>query len=177
MVDIKILGHEKVYVLNGGINEFEKIGGEVTAEETTVKKGNFEVKLQEELKVNMEYVKEKLYKDDTAIVDCRENARYRGEVEPVDKKAGHIPSALNYFWMDILNTHKDEMKLKSIQELKEYFKELNNYDEVIIYCGSGITACPVGLALNEAGIKHKLYAGSFSDWISYEDNKINTSLQ
>ena len=174
---LKYLGHEKVYVLNGGINEFEKIGGEVTTEETTAKKGTFEVKLQEELKVNMEYVKEKLYKDDTAIVDCRENARYRGEVEPVDKKAGHIPSALNYFWMDILNTHKDEMKLKSIQELKEYFKELNNYDEVIIYCGSGITACPVGLALNEAGIKHKLYAGSFSDWISYEDNKINTSLQ
>ena len=57
---LKYLGHEKVYVLNGGINEFEKIGGEVTAEETTVKKGNFEVKLQEELKVNMEYVKEKI---------------------------------------------------------------------------------------------------------------------
>ena len=124
----------------------------------------------------MEYVKERLHKDNIAIVDCRENARYRGEVEPVDKKAGHIPSALNYFWMDILNKNEDEMKLKSKEELKKYFKELNNYEEVIIYCGSGITASPVSLALNEIGIKHKLYAGSFSDWISYDDNEIETNL-
>ena len=67
---LKYLGHEKVYVLNGGINEFEKIGGEVTTEETTAKKGTFEVKLQEDLRVNMEYVKERLHKDNIAIVDC-----------------------------------------------------------------------------------------------------------
>lgn len=173
---LKYLGHEKVYVLNGGINEFEKIGGKVTTEESLVKKGNFQVKIQEDLRVSMQYVKERLYKDNIAIVDCRENTRYKGEVEPVDKKAGHIPGALNYFWMDILNKHEDKMKLKSIQELKEYFKQLNNYDEIIIYCGSGITACPISLALNELGIKHKLYTGSFSDWISYEDNEIETSL-
>ena len=56
------------------------------------------------------------------------------------------------------------------------FIKNNNYEEVIIYCGSGITASPVSLALNEAGIKHKLYAGSFSDWISYDDNEIETNL-
>ena len=68
------------------------------------------------------------------------------------------------------------MEIKSKEGLKKYFKELNNYKEVIIYCGSGITASPVSLALNEIGIKHKLYAGSFSDWISYDDNEIETNL-
>ena len=68
------------------------------------------------------------------------------------------------------------MELKSKEEFKKYFKELNNYEEVIIYCGSGITASPVSLVLNEIGIKHKLYAGSFSDWISYDDNEIETNL-
>ena len=48
------------------------------------------------------------------------------------------------------------------------------YDEVIVYCGSGITACPNSLAFSEVGIKHKLYAGSFSDWISYEENIVKT---
>lgn len=51
----------------------------------------------------MKYVKDRINNKKVALVDCRENARYKGEVEPVDKKAGHIPSALNYFWMDILD--------------------------------------------------------------------------
>ena len=48
----------------------------------------------------------------------------------------------------------------------------NKFDEVIVYCGSGITACPNSLALTEVGINHKVYTGSFSDWISYDDNKV-----
>ena len=52
-----------------------------------------------------------------------------------------------------------------------------DYDEVIVYCGSGITACPNSLALSEAGIRHKLYAGSFSDWISYDENMVETKQE
>ena len=122
----------------------------------------------------MEYVRERINKENIAIVDCRENGRYNGDFEPVDKKAGHIPSALNYFWMKILNNQDDKLTMKSKDELKELFSKLNNYDEVIIYCGSGITASPVSLALKEANIDHKLYAGSFSDWISYEENQVDT---
>lgn len=171
---LKYLGHKEVYVLDGGIDSFKEAGGKVTTNETTVKKGNFEVHLNEDMRVDMEYVKSRLHNKDIAIVDCREHRRYIGEFEPVDKRAGHIPSALNYFWMDILNKNDDKLTIKSDEDLKKHFKELNNYDEVIIYCGSGITASPVSLALNEANIPHKLYAGSFSDWISYDDNEVET---
>ena len=171
---LKYLGHNEVYVLNGGIKAFEEIGGKTTSESTSVKKGNFELNVNENIRVDMEYVRERLHKDNVVIVDCRENGRYNGEFEPVDKKAGHIPSALNYFWMNILDKQDDRLTMKKEEDLKEYFNKLNNYDEVIIYCGSGITASPVSLALTEANIDHKLYAGSFSDWISYEENKVDT---
>ena len=171
---LKYLGHNEVYVLNGGIKAFEEIGGKTTSESTSVKKGKFELNVNENMRVGMEYVRERLHKDNVVIVDCRENGRYNGEFEPVDKKAGHIPSALNYFWMNILDKQDDRLTMKKEEDLKKYFNKLNNYDEVIIYCGSGITASPVSLALTEANIDHKLYAGSFSDWISYEENKVDT---
>ena len=171
---LKYLGHDKVYVLNGGINIFKEIGGDVTSEENVSTKGNFKVNLNEDMRVDMEYVRQRINNENVALVDCREYKRYIGEFEPVDKKAGHIPNALNYFWMDILNKNEERLTIKSEEVLKDYFKELNNYDEVIIYCGSGITASPVSLALNEIKIPHKFYTGSFSDWISYEENQVDT---
>ena len=171
---LKYLGHKEVYILDGGINDFKEIGGELTCEVKKVKKGNFKINLQENMKVDMKYVKDRINNKKVALVDCRENARYKGEVEPVDKKAGHIPSALNYFWMDILDKNNDLLNIKSKESLKNHFKDLNNYEEVIIYCGSGITASPVSLALNVIEIPYKFYTGSISDWISYDENQVAT---
>jgi thiosulfate/3-mercaptopyruvate sulfurtransferase len=172
---LKYIGHKNAYVLDGGINEFIKIGGNTDNKIPTVNKGTFEININDSMRVDMTYVKERLYKDNIAIIDSREHKRYLGEFEPVDKRAGHIPSALNYFWMDILDKKDDCINLKSIDELKKHFSKLKDYDEVIVYCGSGVTACPNSLGLSEAGIKHKLYTGSFSDWVSYDDNKVNTT--
>ena len=74
--------------------------------------------------------------------------------------------------MDILNKKDEKINIKSVDELKEHFRDLTNYKEVIVYCGSGVTACPNSLALSEVGIEHKVYPGSFSDWISYDENEI-----
>lgn len=171
---LKYLGHDKVYVLNGGINEFKSIGGETTNEIPKTKIGNFEATVNNNMRVDMNYVKERLYNKDIAIIDSREHKRYLGEFEPVDKKAGHIPSAKNYFWMDVLNKDNEFITLKCLDDLKKHFDKLNDYKEVIVYCGSGITACPNSLALSEVGICHKVYPGSFSDWISYDENEIST---
>ncbi|WP_092925340.1 sulfurtransferase [Romboutsia hominis] len=170
---LKYLGHDKVYVLNGGINEFKSIGGEITNEIPKTKIGNFKATVNNNMRVDMNYVKERLYNKDIAIIDSREYKRYLGEFEPVDKKAGHIPSAKNYFWMDVLNKDNEFINLKCLDDLKRHFEKLNDYKEIIVYCGSGITACPNSLALSEVGICHKVYPGSFSDWISYDENEVS----
>lgn len=171
---LKYLGHKEVYVLNGGIEAFKSVGGEVTSDVEPIEKSEFKVNVNKDMIVDMEYVKDRIDNERVAIVDSRENKRYIGEFEPVDKRAGHIPGALNYFWMDILDKAEDGFTIKSQDKLKELFNKLNDYDEVIVYCGSGVTACPNSLALTEAGVNHKLYAGSYSDWISYEENTVDT---
>jgi thiosulfate/3-mercaptopyruvate sulfurtransferase len=115
-------------------------------------------------------VKKKLDHPDTILIDSRENARFFGEFEPIDSVAGHIPSAKNYFWKDVLN---EEGRWKEREELITHFSEVPLSKEVIVYCGSGVSACPNILALKEAGYSNvKLYAGSWSDWISYPTNPV-----
>ena len=86
----------------------------------------------------------------------------------MDKKAGRIPSALSYPWTDLIK----DGEIISKEELKENFEDLKKYDEVIVYCGSGVTATVDYLLMEEVGLEPKLYLGSFSDWISYDENEI-----
>ncbi len=65
-------------------------------------------------------------------------------------------------------------RFKSEDELKEHFKALNNYKEIVLQCGSGIDACGNFIVLDELGFKPKLYVGSWSDWVSYEDSAVAT---
>ena len=115
-------------------------------------------------------VKNKLHHPDTILIDSRENPRYLGEFEPIDSVAGHIPGAKNYFWKDVLN---EEGRWKEREELITHFSKVPSTKEVIVYCGSGVSACPNILALTEARYSNvKLYAGSWSDWISYPTNPV-----
>ena len=90
-----------------------------------------------------------------------------GKAEPMDAVAGHIKGALNYPWTDLIDNNKIEA-----DKLEEKFKDLKTYDEIIIHCGSGITGTVAMILLDEVGIKSKLYAGGYSDWVSYEDNEV-----
>lgn len=117
----------------------------------------------------------------TIIIDSREHRRYAGLEEPIDSKAGHIPGAVNYFWQDVL---QENGSFKSKEGLQQHFAKLveaspSGYDTpIIVYCGSGVSACPNVLALIEAGFTNvKLYAGSWSDWILYEGNPIATGKE
>lgn len=104
------------------------------------------------------------------LIDARSFERYRGIVEPIDKVAGHIPTAQNFDW-EQLKTEKGLMTSKEAESLLLNFPK----DETIVtYCGSGVTASPLTIALLENG-RHqtKLYTGSYSDWI--QTNEIETS--
>ena len=102
------------------------------------------------------------------LLDARDGARYRGETEPIDPRAGHIPGATSAPFSGNLGSDRTFL---SAAELRARYGALGVDDaeprEVIAYCGSGVTACHTILALRVAGIADaRLYAGSWSDWCS-----------
>jgi thiosulfate/3-mercaptopyruvate sulfurtransferase len=103
---------------------------------------------------------------DVPLLDARAGERYRGEKEPVDPKAGHVPGAVSAPWSENLGP---DGRFKSPQELRERFAELGVGGEkgAVVYCGSGVNATHDLLAMELAGLKNgRLYAGSWSDWSS-----------
>jgi len=169
---LKYLGHENVYVLDGGFKNWLKADFPVTADIPTFKREDLRLSLRFELLATYEEVKAAVAKQDKVLIDSREAKRYLGLEEPIDKKAGHIPGALNKPWMEGLRGGRYLPNSVQMQR----FSDLDLNQPIIVYCGSGVTAVPNFLALKQAGFKNvKLYVGSFSDWISYEENKIESS--
>ncbi|WP_152395723.1 sulfurtransferase [Paenibacillus guangzhouensis] len=124
--------------------------------------------------IHIDELRQEMTKSGVLLIDSREAPRYRGEVEPIDAVAGHIPGALNAFWKESLD---GQGLWRSADEQKVRFVKLgaDQAETIIVYCGSGVSACPNVIALQEAGYKNvRLYAGSWSDWISYEGNPIAT---
>jgi len=101
------------------------------------------------------------------IIDARAAERYRGEVEPIDRVAGRIPTARNRFFKANLNS---DLTMRPARELREEFEQLLGAmppSDVVHQCGSGVTACANLLAMEHAGlVGSKLYVGSWSEWIS-----------
>jgi thiosulfate/3-mercaptopyruvate sulfurtransferase len=105
------------------------------------------------------------------LVDSRAPERYRGDVEPLDPVAGHIPGAVNLPWNETLD---EQGRLRPRAALAERYRGLRGGD-VVVYCGSGVTACANLLAMEEAGVPDaRLYPGSWSDWCSYPENPVAT---
>jgi thiosulfate/3-mercaptopyruvate sulfurtransferase len=173
---LKYLGHEETYVLDGGYEAWTKAGYEVSAEEPLPTARTFVPQPKADWLVGVEEVREASGGKEAAIlVDSRDKNQYLGLEALFDPVAGHIPGAVNYFWKDALAADGSWLPT---EELKERFAGVADSQEVIVYCGSGISACPNVLALSEAGIRNvKLYAGSWSDWISYEENPIATGAE
>ncbi len=163
---LRYLGHEQVAVLNGGFNGWVASNYPVTDNIPFKGNGKFTPQLQTHMIVDRETVKNRKDLPQTALIDSRESDRYQGIREPIDKIAGHIPGAINYPWKEVTNS--DGYLLPQQQQYNRW-SELENNQEIIVYCGSGVTACVNLLSLESAGIhKAKLYPGSWSDWISYE---------
>src|SRR6185295_5851008 len=100
------------------------------------------------------------------VLDARAAERYRGEVEPIDPRAGHIPGAKSAPFTGNLSSGTAPVFLPA-QALRERYAALGAEGrEAIVYCGSGVTACHDLLALAVAGLRGRLYAGSWSEWSS-----------
>lgn len=159
---LRYMGHESVAVLNGGWPAWLDAKLPVQPGEETRQRGNFLGAPRTDWLITVDQIPAV-----RLLVDSRDPVRYRGESEPLDKAAGHIPGAINHFWKQNL----DENGLfKSPDLLHDEFREFLgsiNPEEAVFYCGSGVTACHNLLAGAYAGLPPSgLYAGSWSDWCS-----------
>lgn len=163
---LKYLGHEAVAVLNGGLQGWQRQGYELSADIPTATTGQFTPHPHPDWLVDIDYVRQ--HKDEAGVllIDSRSPERYRGETEPIDPVAGTIPGSENYFWKAVAD---DAGQMRSLAELVQHWQALDQADEVIVYCGSGVTACVNLLSLAIAGKPQgKLYVGGWSDWCSYQ---------
>ncbi|MGV3465861.1 MAG: sulfurtransferase [Heyndrickxia sp.] len=163
------MGHTNVYILDGGYTKWVQSGKRVTQEVPTFDKKSFTMDIQHNMLSSYDDVKENTLSQTAILIDSRARNRYLGLEEPIDKKPGHIPGAINVVWEEgFLNG-----SWKSAEKQRERFADIDLEKPIIVYCGSGITATPNFIALKEAGYKNvKLYAGSYSDWVSYEENSV-----
>lgn len=162
---LRWVGHEAVAVLDGGFAKWKAEGRPLTAEVPRVPHSRYPVRLHADRVVGIGFVEQHLH--DALLLDARSPERFRGEKEPIDPIAGHIPGAKNRFNLD---NNAPDGTFKSAEQLRRDFLEVlgdRPAEDVVNYCGSGVSACHNLLAMEIAGLKGaKLYAGSWSDWIS-----------
>lgn len=163
-------GHEHVYLLNGGYNEWAEKQFPLTDDEPAVKKGTFNLNVKHEIVADVSEVEKAASGNQSAcLIDSRDYSRYIGDHEPIDRVPGHIPGAINSEWVNSF----ENGKLLDPDEQSKRFSTWDKKQPLIVYCGSGVTACPNFIALKQAGFTDvKLYPGSYSDWVSYDHHEI-----
>jgi thiosulfate/3-mercaptopyruvate sulfurtransferase len=157
---LRHVGHDAVAVLDNGLAGW---AGPLETGSPPVPRGDF-VAGDPRTAMTLDYEEVRRLPGDAVLLDARQAARYRGEIEPVDPRAGHIPGARSAPWAGNL---AESGRLRSPGELRRRFRELGVREgaEVVAYCGSGVSACLNLLALEVAGLPGaRLYPGSWSDW-------------
>lgn len=164
---LRWLGHDAVVLLDGGYPTWVRKKKPVTADKPLIHPVTFVPRLRSTLWVNAAFVDQAVKDNASLVLDARAEERYRGDVEPLDKVAGHIPGAVNAPYEDNLDVSGE---FAAPEELRERYLDMLagvTPDQVIHMCGSGVTACHNALAMEHAGLSGaKLYAGSWSEWIT-----------
>jgi thiosulfate/3-mercaptopyruvate sulfurtransferase len=153
-------GHPDVRVLDGGWSAWLADGGTVSTAGLTPDPGDFAGRPGSMAVVEAEDVP-----GVATLVDVRAAERYRGEAEPIDPVAGHVPGAVNVPTADTLDA---EGRFRGADELRSAYAAVGAVPDadVAVYCGSGVTACHGVLALERAGVRAALYPGSWSEWVA-----------
>ncbi|KAK2701798.1 probable 3-mercaptopyruvate sulfurtransferase [Artemia franciscana] len=167
---LRYMGHDAVAVLDGGWPAWQALGlKEATGEELNVATQFIGSARPEQLVLLADVMTSAL------LVDSRDPDRYQGKLEPIDPAAGHIPGAKNHFWK--LNLDASGQFLPE-DKLADQFTKLmgtTTSDDVVFYCGSGVTACHNVLAVTHAGLSEpRLYGGSWSEWSADKTRPVAT---
>lgn len=172
---LRCLGHNRTAVLDGGIQQWLQQGYPTTTELPSIQPSAFRAYLDDTLWLNASQVQNGLARKTIKLVDARTPERYRGELEPIDPVAGHVPGALNRAFQLNLDASG---RFKTPDELRAQFSKLIDScspEQVVHMCGSGVTACHNLLAMEIAGLTgSKLYSGSWSEWIRNKNRPVAT---
>ena len=171
---LKAWGHEAVAVLDGGWSAWRAAGGAVeTGDPRVADAGAYAGVFDDTLLLQTDDIAA-LRPQEGLVVDARAAERFRGEVEPLDRKAGHVPGAVNRPFAMNLN----DGRFKSPPRLRAEFEELlggRPPSALVASCGSGVTACHHLLAMAHAGLPGaRLYTGSWSGWIEDDARPVAT---
>ena len=155
-------GHDQAAVLDGGLAKWTAEGRPLERDVPSVAPAVFPARLRPGWVVTKDEVAAR--PAGTLLLDARAGERYRGETEPIDPRAGHIPGARSAPFAGNLTSGPVPV-FRSPAELRERYATLGaEHGEPVVYCGSGVTACHDLLALHLAGRRGRLYAGSWSEW-------------
>jgi len=162
---LRYLGHNRVALLNGGWQAWQRANLPVETATPAPRVGRFVPQSLPDWTVDIDGVRQRQTQLGSMLIDSRAPERYRGEQEPIDPIAGAIPGAVNAFWQD---TTDEAGYLKPAEALAKHWSAVDHADEVVVYCGSGVTACVNLFSMVAAGKPMgKLYPGGWSDWCSY----------
>jgi thiosulfate/3-mercaptopyruvate sulfurtransferase len=176
---VRWLGHDAVAVLDGGLTAWRAAGLPLTAGPAVARRSrSFAPRVRKGMDIGVDALVSGLAADELLLVDARAAARFRGETEPIDARAGHVPGAINEPFQE--NLGPDGRFLDRDLLEARYTALLAGRDPVstVCMCGSGVTACHNLLALEHAGIHGaRLYVGSWSEWIRDSRRPIATGAR
>ncbi|MEB3310372.1 MAG: sulfurtransferase [Snowella sp.] len=163
---LRYLGHDKVALLQGGWSAWQRDRYPISQTVPTALPGHFIANPQTDWIVDIETVRAQQHAPSTVLVDSRERDRYLGEREPIDPIAGHIPGAICLPWLEVTDEQGYALPPERQQQR---WADYPPTEDIIVYCGSGVTACVNLFSLAIAGRPMaKLYPGGWSDWCSYD---------
>jgi thiosulfate/3-mercaptopyruvate sulfurtransferase len=184
--ELRAVGHERVSVLSGGLAAWRAAGFPLRqGDETPTPVAPRPLQLRPGVMVDRAHVRRLLLQRGSGapggplVLDARARARYRGDFEPLDARPGHIPGAVNAPFEENVLSAADP-RLKSASDLRQTFHALgaDTASEVVVSCGSGVTACHLALGMELAGLPlPKLYVGSFSEWAGIPEEPVATGSE
>jgi thiosulfate/3-mercaptopyruvate sulfurtransferase len=162
---LRYMGHDAAAVLDGGWVKWTNEGRPTQRGEQTPARAAFEGRPREEMRLHVADVERRVNDPSVLLVDARAPERFEGRNETLDRAAGHIPGARNHFFKTNVS---DEGMMLPVERLRDQFSATfggTPPSQVVMYCGSGVTACHNLLAMEHAGLTGaKLYPGSWSEW-------------
>lgn len=157
---LRFMNHEKAAVLDGGLGAWVRAGFPLMKGIESNPEANFQGDPQFDRLVIMDDVPTL-----SILIDSRAPERYRGEMEPIDPVAGHIPGAVNYFYKNNWSENGLFLPQEMLRQQIDQVIDRKRAEEVTYYCGSGVTACVNVLAQEHAGLgTARLYVGSWGEW-------------